>query len=350
MVRVELPYLWPAKGRAGKLYWFYRRGKLRIPITDEAGQRLAEGAPGFLQAYERINATFQAPGREASGPGSLAAAIELYKSAPQFTTKADRTRKDYLGHLDALAIQYGHLSIRTMPAEFVEAMRDKLAATPRTANYRVAVLKIVLNFAERRRLALGLPRDWRNPAAKIERLKEGPGYRQWPDNLIAKFRETAPDEIRWLMQVALLTGQRGQDCVKMLWSHYDGEGVEVVQLKTGKRLWIPAHRDLKALLEEIPKRNAVILTTPTGRPWRGTYYAQQVQETVQACGLKGYSLHGLRRNATTRLLEAGCTSDQVKSITGHLSTVTVERYAQDVNQKTMARAAIAKLERPENGN
>lgn len=280
----------------------------------------------------------------------MAAAIELYKGSPKFLNKAPRTRKDYLGHLDALATEFGHLSIRTMPTEYVETMRDKLAATPRTANYRVAVLKIVLNFAERRRLALGLPLGWRNPAAKVEKLEEGPGYRQWPDNLIAKFRETVTPEIRWLMEMALYTGQRGGDCVKMLWSHYDGEGIEVVQNKGGARLWIPAHRDLKALVERITKRAAVILTTPTGRPWRGTYYAQQVQETVEACGLKGYSLHGLRRNAVTRLLEAGCSTSEVMAITGLKTLAMVEHYGQEVNQKRMARSAITKLERPENGN
>jgi integrase len=350
MVRRELPYLWAAKGRGGRLYWFYRRGGLRIPITDEAGQRLSEGDVGFLAVYERINATFQAPGRESSGPGSLAAAIELYKGSPKFMDKAPRTKKDYLGHLDALATEYGHLSICTMPTEFVEAMRDKLATTPKKANYRVAVLRIVLNFSERRRLALGLPVGWQNPAAKIEKLKEGPGYMQWPDNLIAKFRETAPPEIRSLMEMALFTGQRGGDCVKMLWSHYDGESIAVVQSKGDVRLSIPVHRELRALLEEIPKRAAVILTTPTGRPWRQRYYEKQIQEAVEACGLGQYSLHGLRRNATARMLEAGCTYSEVMAITGHSTVAMVERYGQEVNQKAMARSAIVKLERSENEN
>ena len=150
--------------------------------------------------------------------------------------------------------------------------------------------------------------------------------------------------------MALLTGQRGQDCVSRLWTHYDGEGVEVVQLKGDERLWIPAHRDLKAVLATIPKRAAVILTTSTGRPWQGTYYMQLVRETVEACGFKGYSLHGLRKNAVVRLLEAGCSTDEVKAITGHVTTAMVEHYGKGVNQRRMARSAIAKLERSEDAN
>ncbi len=346
MTRLEHPYLWAAKGRS-RLYWFYRRNDLRIPITDEANARLAYGDPGFLAAYERIHATFEAPGRTSAGPGSLAAAIELYKASPKFLNRADLTKRDYLSHLDALAAEFGPLAIRTMPTEFIEGMRDKLAATPRKSNYRVSVLKIVLNFAEGRLLTLGLPASWRNPASKVEKLEEGPGYRQWPDNLIAASRETAPTEVRWLIETALYTGQRGGDCIAMLWSHYDGDGIEVVQSKTAARLWIPAHRDLKAVIAEIPRRAAVILTTPTGRPWRATYYSQLVRETVEACGLKGYSLHGLRKNAVTRLLEAGCSTDEVKAITGHASTAMVEYYGKGVNQRRMARSAIAKLERSE---
>ena len=78
-------------------------------------------------------------------------------------------------------------------------MRDKLAATPKKSNYRVTVLKIVLNFAEKKPLTLGLPASWRNPASKVEKLEEGPGFRQWPDNLISAFRTEAAPELRWLM-------------------------------------------------------------------------------------------------------------------------------------------------------
>jgi len=351
MVKVDLPYLWAAKGRSA-LYWFYRRDGQRIPITGERGERLSPDDDGFLAAYERVHLTFQTGGRTAPGIGSLQHAITVYKASPKFAKKAPRTKRDYCKHLDALAVQYGHCLLRPMMPENVANVRDELAATPRTGNYRIAVLSVVLSFAALRPRTFGLPQGWRNPAAGWERLEmDGPGYRQWPDNLIHDIRDRVSTELQWLLDMALFSGQRGGDCIKMLWSHYDGDVIEVVQAKTGKRLDIPAHPTLRATLAEIPRRHALILTNERERPWGASNYQHKIQIAVEACGLKGYSLHGLRRNAVTRMLEAGCSPSEVSAVTGQ-SLAMVEKYAIDINQRKLARSAIAKLprlERWENG-
>lgn len=56
-----------------------------------------------------------------------------------------------------------------------------------------------------------------------------------------------------------------------------------------------------------------------------------------------YSLHSLRENATIELLEAGCTYDEIKEITGHETTAMIELYRKDIEQKRQAWSAIAKL-------
>ena len=48
------------------------------------------------------------------------------------------------------------------------------------------------------------------------------------------------------------------------------------------------------------------------------------------------TFHGLRKNATGALLEAGCTPEEVKSITGHRTTQMIDKYAIGVRQKRMA--------------
>ena len=122
----------------------------------------------------------------------------------------------------------------------------------------------------------------------------------------------------------------------------------ISQEKTGERVWIPAHSHLKAVLAKVAKRHAIILTTPSGRPWRGTHYHNFVRETVEACGFKGYSLHGLRRNAVAGLMEAGCSTDETKSITGHKSDAMIRHYGQEASRKVMAKSAITKLEHSRN--
>jgi integrase len=344
MTRHDLAYLWAAKGRGGKLYWFYRRSGHRVPIVDENGQRLTPEHYGFLTAYERIHQSFNREEPQGVRPGTLAALIGLYKASPMYSELSQASKTAYRFHLDPLVEKHGTLSIKTVSTEFAEAMRDKMADRPAMANRRVSVLTILLNFAERRKLALGLPNYWRNPLSKIDKLKEGPGFRQWPDNVISAVVATASKEVRWMVQLALYTGQRPGDVLKMLWSDYDGQGIQVVQQKTGAKVWIPAHRDLQALLDEIPKRALVILTTVRGRPWKRANYGEVVRAAVQAAGFKGYTLHGLRKNATTRLLEAGCTTAEVQAITGHATIAMVEHYAKAINQRRMGQSAVTKLE------
>ncbi len=55
------------------------------------------------------------------------------------------------------------------------------------------------------------------------------------------------------------------------------------------------------------------------------------------------TLHGLRKNATINLLEAGCTNSQVKAITGHSTDVMVNLYSKMVNQRRQARKAMDKV-------
>ena len=58
---------------------------------------------------------------------------------------------------------------------------------------------------------------------------------------------------------------------------------------------------------------------------------------------KHNTLHGLRKNATINLLEAGCTNSEVKAITGHSTDVMVNLYGAKVNQRRQARKAMDKV-------
>jgi len=51
-------------------------------------------------------------------------------------------------------------------------------------------------------------------------------------------------------------------------------------------------------------------------------------------------IHGLRKTAVCRLLEAGCTDAQVGAVTGQ-SREMISHYAERVNQKTLASDAMA---------
>ena len=62
--------------------------------------------------------------------------------------------------------------------------------------------------------------------------------------------------------------------------------------------------------------------TPTYRPRPG-YWGVKPKTSwfrdAQQAGLPQCSAHGLRKLAATRLANAGCSSEQIKAITGHRS-------------------------------
>ena len=275
----------------------------------------------------------------ANKKGTLAALIEHYKGAPEFRNLADKTRKDYSRYLEMLAERFGDLKVATMPREFVFALRDRYADTPRTANYVISVLRRLMNFA--------VDRGWRtdNPVLRPRLLKTGPGHKIWTAEAEEKFRAVAPPEMVLAMDLAIYTGQREGDILRMTWQQYDGTTVEVVQSKTKAKVWIPIHRDLKARLDALTKSSIFILTTRTGRPFKADHFRHQWRKAILDAGLDGHTFHGLRHTAADRLAEAGCSDREIMAITGHRTHAMVSRYLQGADQKNKARAAITKLER-----
>ena len=348
-MRLDLPYLWAPKIR-GKRYFYYRRHGQRVPISDETGRRLIPADPGFLSAYERIHASFQTPESREVTPGTLGHAIKVYRAAPEFRDLAPASKADYERYLDKLALAYGDRVLRDMPQDVVLIIRDGGQKTPSATNYLIAVLRRVLGFAAGRKRIFLLPNHWVNPALGVKPLKTAGEHRPWPDNLILAFRKAAYPELRWLMEGAFWTGQRRSDLLKMAWGHLEGGGIKVRQQKTRELIWVPCHTEFARVLAEIPRRQTVIFTTKTGRPWTSNRISQEVARQMQKLGFEGYSLHGLRYNAAQNLFEVGCTPQEVQAITGHATLKMVQKYGRGADQKRLAKAAIAKLERGGNGD
>jgi integrase len=152
------------------------------------------------------------------------------------------------------------------------------------------------------------------------------------------------EDLWWVIAVALYTGQRLGDCLAMRWSAIsnDGLSVTVVQEKTRKELVVPLHRELRAVLEKIPKRSLNILTNTRGMPWRGFQMAWGDNKPALVIERK-LVVHGLRKSAVVTLLEVGCTEAETAAVTGQ-SLQMVAHYAKQVNQKKLAKAAVLKWE------
>jgi integrase len=122
--------------------------------------------------------------------------------------------------------------------------------------------------------------------------------------LIERFLREARPSLRWAVRLALYTGQRRSDLVKMKWSQFDGEFIEVRQQKTGELVSIPCHKALRVELEAMPRLADTILVGEKGASLTGSSLSVMVRKALRDMGVDGYAIHGLRKNAAVALANA----------------------------------------------
>jgi integrase len=72
-------------------------------------------------------------------------------------------------------------------------------------------------------------------------------------------------------------------------------------------------------------------------------YGNWFREQCDMANLHHCSFHGLRKAASVRLAEAGCTPHEIAAITGHASLKEIVRYTQTADRKRLAASAMEKV-------
>ena len=71
------------------------------------------------------------------------------------------------------------------------------------------------------------------------------------------------------------------------------------------------------MLDALPRRSPIILTNTRGQPWTQDGFQTSEGKARKTAGLSRLHFHDLRGTAITRLSEAGATSQEIATITGH---------------------------------
>lgn len=304
------------------------------------------GSPEFLAALAEAQKT-----PPAHHKGTLQEVFNAYQASAAFTGLSDATRAGYKRRLPVIEAEFGDMPTKALSdprvrGEFLD-WRDGMAKTsPREADYHMAILALMLAWGvDRGRLPT-------NPAARPGRV-----YRPdrtdhiWTDADVQAFLAKAGPHLRLPFLLALWTGQRRGDVLRMAWGGYDGATIRLAQSKGKRRVVIPVAADLRAVLDATKRKATVICTTSRGTRWTGDGFSASFRKTVEAAGIEGLTFHDLRGTAITRLAMAGCTEAEIATITGHsLATVgaMLDRHylSRDLG---MAESAIAKLEKHQAG-
>lgn len=91
-----------------------------------------------------------------------------------------------------------------------------------------------------------------------------------------------------------------------------------------------------------------MLTTSFRKPFSSKGFSNYMAARIEGAGLPERCVtHGLRKAAARRLAEAGCSANEIASITGHTTLKEIERYTKAAEQKILATAAIRRLGKQE---
>jgi integrase len=335
-----LPNVDQFRDRYGHLRTYYRVGKgPRIPLPNnlasdefrEAYQAAYAGLPAF-QSRER---------RAPPEPGTIAALVTSYLRSAAYVELRSTTKKGYASRIEAIRTKHGHRTVRGLtPKRIREKILEPYAGKP---GARLAILKM-LRVLIRHALAIGwLASD---PSVGIRRPKTKE-IRSWTDTEIARFEARWPvgTQQRLAFALHLYTGQRRSDIHRVTWTDLQGSKIRVVQQKTGTRLWIELHPNLRSILGQTPREHVTILNTEVGRPFTVDGYGNWLREAIEAAGLPlECKPHGIRKAAGRRLADAGCTAHEIMAILGHRTLAEAERYTREADQTRLAESAVIKLQ------
>lgn len=175
-----------------------------------------------------------------------------------------------------------------------------------------------------------------NPFAKMDLRSLEDRTVLWEPKQVEKFIETADElgmhSIGTLALLCYDLCQRPGDMRQLTWEGYHDGYFEFTQEKTGTIVTIPASPRLMDRIQSIKPSNAsqedhIVLCEATGRPYDRRLYAKWASKVRLAAGLpSNLQIRDLRRTGATEMAEAGCTEDELRSVTGHQSRDVLSIY------------------------
>lgn len=339
-VMLDLNYL-ERKTAKGHEYFYYRRNGRRHPLPHPEH-------PKFRARYDAIHAKYEAA-KNKGGPAqpilpkSFAALASEFKQSAGFKEKAKATQRDYGWHLDKMVDMWGDLPPHQVSRRAIFEYRNDIASAghPRQANYAVAVARLLFNYAEDAEFP-GLPKNFKNPARRPKKLKEGKGYIAWPAPVIEKYWTKHKDDPTRLLALVLglLAGQPRGDAIKRNRTHWNGTELVAARQKNGELIWVLALPPLKTLIDRVLRTRFMMLETPNGRPFTERSFSRWFREGMTLAGIGSeYHYHGLRVTAA-EILSEFCDDATLQAIFGWRTAAMAQHYRRGAERKRKAKAGM----------
>jgi len=281
-------------------------------------------------------------------PGNFSHVIKAFLDSPYFSGLGESTQDHWKRELVLAEVTIGPLDVSQVRASIIQAHLDGLAQYPGKQSVAKTALKAVEKWAVVRDL---LPHPI---TLGTQVVGSDDGHEPWTEKEVAAAIEHARPDLARAVLLAVSTGQRGSDIVKMRWSdlgEYNGrQGINVTQKKTGVQLLVPFSSEFTGLVAKWEKHPPFFLVlAPDGRQFtRNRLSHDWTKERdnnpkLQLHKARGLVLHGLRATAVVRLNGQGATTLEISSMIG-MSEPMVARYCRLANKNRLAMQAMDRID------
>lgn len=240
-------------------------------------------------------------------------------------TLARQTQRDYSQYLVPLEKVFGNVAIDSIrPYDVAEYLRIRGMSSKVRANRERALFSTIFNHAR----SWGYT-DITNPCSGIKGFKEKARDRYVSDDEYSAVWACAHPTVQDAMDLALCTGQRPADVLKIVTTDIVEGRLQVAQNKTGKKLRIGIEGELADVIARIMSKprnptNLALLQDPDGQ--RLTYFAlrSRFDKARQAAGVS-FQFRDLRAKAATDTEDLA----HAQRLLGHKNRSTTEIYTRE---------------------
>lgn len=269
--------------------------------------------------------------------GSVMSLAASYKRTNAWSSLSDNTKRTYnqllRGSFDVRLGQsnktFGEMNAKNVSPMIAEALYSHLkeSVSEHRANHTIKVLRRVWQVCKRKSLVRQNPFREMGLRSLPERIV------LWEPEQVEKFIQYADEQNCWSIgTIALLCYdlcQRPGDMRQLIWQNYKDDHFDFVQEKTKVRVTIPAS---PRLIERLSQRQgqpseAICMSERLGHAY-DRYAAYKLAARLRkGAGLPDHlQLRDLRRTGATEMAEAGCTEDELRSVTGHKGRGVLNTY------------------------
>lgn len=255
-------------------------------------------------------------------------------------TKKESTQKAEKFRVERITKEFGQYSLASLTPGVIARYRDqrlKLGKSNSTVRLELALLGHLYSTAIK---------DWQmgiayNPVQSIRKPAPSAGRDRRlidgeEERLLKACDEHSNPFLGWVVRIALATSMRQGEILKLEKKNVNllKRTVTLLDTKNGSTRTVPlsnkAHETFKTVLEHPirPIDTSLLFYGEPGRDGaRKPYTVNRVwSSALKRAEIEGLRFHDLRHEATSRLVEAGLSDQQVASITGHKSMQMLKRY------------------------